>query len=565
MREELVFETVGDFLLRRLRELGISHLFGVAGDFNLEFLEQLAETPDMHWVGCCNELDAAYAADGHARTRGLGALVTTYGVGELSALCGVAGAYSEHVPVVSIAGAPPLADIEQHALLHHTAGDGDYQNMLACAAQFSTAHARLSPQNAVTEIDRCLTACVREKRPVHLQLPSDVAGVKVRVPKKPLVVDFVSDRDALARFEIAAKDVLDKSSSVALLIDGDVVRYGLADHVIRAADRLDCGIAVMGTAKGVIDEDHARYLGTYTGAYSQPEVREAVESADCLINVAVRLADSTTGSFSHKLQNRNTIELEAWRARVKGEDVYGLFLGDALDRLSRNSASRAPLNKVGASTEDSQRPTPSGGLLAQEWFWRRIGDFLRPGDVVAAENGTSLSGMLGVRLPANVRFIAQALWGSIGYTLPATFGSLIGAPNRRHLLFIGDGSFQLTAQELSSILRYRLKPIIFLINNDGYTIERLILGEKRSYNDIQPWHYAELGKVFTGNAAFTSHKVATQSELESALQHAEHTDSCCFIEVVMERMDAPASLRRLGPAYAQQDYGPGYVTGVSRK
>jgi indolepyruvate decarboxylase len=397
--------------------------------------------------------------------------------------------------------------------------------------------------------------------------------VKVRVPTKPLVIDFVSDRDALARFEIAARDVLDKSSSVALLIDGDVARYGLADHVIRVADRLDCGIAVLGTAKGVIDEDHARYLGTYTGAYSQPEVREAVESADCLINVAVRLADSTTGSFSQKLQNRNTIELEAWRARVKGEDLYGLFLGDALDRLSWNSASRAPLdsasrapfNKAGASTEDSQRPSTSHDLVGQKWFWRRIGEFLRPGDVVAAENGTSLSGMLGVRLPANVTFIAQALWGSIGYTLPATFGSLIGAPNRRHLLFIGDGSFQMTAQELSSILRYRLKPIIFLLNNDGYTIERLILGEKRSYNDIQPWHYAELGKVFAGNAALTSHRVATQSELDSALQHAERDDSCCVIEVVMERMDAPASLRRLGPAYALQDYGPRYVTEVPRK
>src|SRR6266478_1142653 len=164
MREELIFETIGDFLLRSLREVGISHLFGVAGDFNLEFLEQLADTPGMHWVGCCNELNAAYAADGFARTHGLAALVTTYGVGELSALCGVAGAYAEHLPIVFVTGAPPLADIERNSLLHHTAGDGDYQNMLACAAQFSTAHARLSPQNAVTEIDRCLTACVREKR-----------------------------------------------------------------------------------------------------------------------------------------------------------------------------------------------------------------------------------------------------------------------------------------------------------------------------------------------------------------------------------------------------------------
>ncbi len=137
MKEELIFETIGDFLLRRLREVGISHLFGVAGDFNLEFLEQLADTPGMDWVGCCNELNAAYAADGFARTHGLAALVTTYGVGELSALCGVAGAYAEHLPIVFVTGAPPLADIERNSLMHHTAGDGNFDaaSVRPCARQ----------------------------------------------------------------------------------------------------------------------------------------------------------------------------------------------------------------------------------------------------------------------------------------------------------------------------------------------------------------------------------------------------------------------------------------------
>src|SRR5258708_28817183 len=175
-------ETIGAFLLRRLRELGVSHIFGVAGDFNLEFLEQLAEMPGMQWVGCCNELNAAYAADGHARTCGLSALVTTYGVGDLSAICGVAGSYAEHLPVVAIVGAPPLADIERQNLLHHTAGSGDFRDMMTCVAQFRRTHARLTPQTAAAKIDRCLISFVREKRPVYLQLPSDLAYLEIAVP-----------------------------------------------------------------------------------------------------------------------------------------------------------------------------------------------------------------------------------------------------------------------------------------------------------------------------------------------------------------------------------------------
>src|SRR5260370_12613608 len=174
MKEELILETIGDFVLRRLREVGISHLFGVDGDFNLEFLEQLAETLGMHWVGCCNELNAAYAADGFARTHGLAALVTTYGVGELSALCGVAGAYAEHLPIVFVTGAPPLAAIERNSLMHHTAGDGNFDNMMICARQFTAAQAPITPPTPVSDIDPCLCTCVLQKQPVYLQLPSDL-------------------------------------------------------------------------------------------------------------------------------------------------------------------------------------------------------------------------------------------------------------------------------------------------------------------------------------------------------------------------------------------------------
>ena len=175
-------QTVGKFIIRRLKEAGISHMFGVPGDYNLEFLEQVEADKELIWVGCCNELNASYAADGYARTAGLSALMTTYGVGELSALCGIAGAYAEHIPVVAISGAPPLAEIERNAFLHHSAADGNFNNMMICAQQFSVAHTRLTPQNVVGEIDRCLRACILQKRPVYLQLPSDISYITIGSP-----------------------------------------------------------------------------------------------------------------------------------------------------------------------------------------------------------------------------------------------------------------------------------------------------------------------------------------------------------------------------------------------
>ena len=94
--------TIGHFLFRRLREIGVSHIFGVPGDFNLQLLEQLSEIDGIDFVGTCNELNASYAADGYARANGIGAMLTTYGVGDLSAICGLAGACAEHVPGVLI-------------------------------------------------------------------------------------------------------------------------------------------------------------------------------------------------------------------------------------------------------------------------------------------------------------------------------------------------------------------------------------------------------------------------------------------------------------------------------
>jgi indolepyruvate decarboxylase len=558
-------QTVGEFLIRRLKEAGISHLFGVPGDYNLEFLEQVEADKELVWVGCCNELNASHAADGYARTAGVSALMTTYGVGELSALCGIAGAYAEHLPVVAISGAPPLAEIERNALLHHSAADGNFDNMMICAQQFSVAHARLTPQNVVGEIDRCLRACILQKRPVYLQLPSDISYITIDVPSDPFSCNFQSDRLLLDAFMERVTTRLHSAASIVLLVDADIARFGLAEKIMSISAALRAPIASMGTAKGVIDETHPHYLGLYAGAYSQPGVQEVVEKADCVVLFGVRFIDSTTGGFSQRIKRAHRIDISDWSGEIEGEDFYGISMVDVVDRLSDSQDAHWRYGGRVAAERAESPPADRSASLRQDWFWKRMAVFLEPDDIVVAENGTSLSGLSGVRLPRGVTVVSQALWGSIGYSLPATFGSLIAAPERRHVLFIGDGSFQLTAQELSSILRHKQKPIIFLINNDGYTIERLILGETSGYNDVQPWQYAKLCSVFGDSADFESRRVSTVGELEGALVATVASGKCHFVELVMERMDAPQALKTLGPVYAKQDYGTSWALKNDRK
>jgi indolepyruvate decarboxylase len=441
-------QTVKDFLIRRLKEAGISHLFGVPGDYNLEFLEQVEADKELVWVGCCNELNASYAADGYARTAGVSALMMTYGVGELSALCGIAGAYAEHLPVVAISGAPPLAEIERNALLHHSAADGNFDNMMICAQQFSVAHARLTPQNVVAEIDRCIRACILRKRPVYLQLPSDVSYTTIDVPSDPFSCNFQSDRLLLDAFMKRVTAKLYSAASTVLLIDADVARFGLAEKIMSISAALGAPIASMGTAKGVIDETHPNYLGLYAGAYSQPGVQEVVENADCVLLFGVRFIDSTTGGFSQRISRAHRIDVRDWSGEIEGEDFYGVSMTDVVDRLSDGHDAEWRHGVAFAAERAVPPVADPAASLRQDWFWKRMAAFLEEDDIVAAENGTSLSGLSGVRLPRGVTVVSQALWGSIGYSLPAIFGSLIAAPQRRHVLFIGDGSFQLTAQEL---------------------------------------------------------------------------------------------------------------------
>jgi indolepyruvate decarboxylase len=543
--------SIGDFLLRRLEEAGVRHLFGVPGDYNLELLQQLQDAGALKWVGTCSELNASYAADGYARLNGLGALLVTNGVGALSAINGIGGSYSEHVPVICIAGSIPLRSIERGLGMHHTMADGSWDHFLDAYGHVTAAHARITPRNAVTEIDRLILIAWREKLPVYMELPSDIAYLEIETPADPLVLaEPPSDPERLRSCVAAIAGRLTAATSPAILVDAD--RFGVASTLMTLAEKIQAAVAVINTAKAVIDETFPHYLGIYIGEGSEPHVREAIETSDCLLAIGYRPIEVTTGDFSASLPP-NTIHARGYSVDVGDDNYQAVTLNEVLEgvidavpritnRPARHVAALVASTHADASTK-----------LTQAAYWRAMQGYLREGDVLIIDNGTSYA-LFGLKFPPKCTFVGSVNWGSIGYSVGALLGALTAAPERRHILFVGDGSFQVTAQELSTILRHDHKPVIFLINNGGYTIERGYLGKSEAYNDIANWSYADLPKVFRRDTSARSFVVKTVGDLQHAL--SAPNDTMIFVESIMDAYDTLAPVANSSNKGADLDYGP---------
>ncbi len=536
--------TIGSFILQQLRALKVDRIYGVPGDYNLALLETIEHDQECEFIGNCNELNAAYAADGYARLKGAGALITTYGVGDLAALSGIAGAYAESAPVICIAGTPPLHAMQGNALLHHSLADGNFDNVMNCFRQFTVAQALITPENAATEIPRVIACAWQRKKPIYLQLPSDICEVEIEVADNPAPYRLPSsDASHLQLASAALLARISRAKRPIILIDQMVERYHLQTQVLALADKFAIPLTNMPTAKCAISENTPGWQGGYNGDLSRPELFELMAESDCILSFGVRLVDSTTGYFSQQIPEQSVVDIQPFSLKLDNLSYPAVTASELLQALLEKvpATSLPPLKPL--SRPQQKLAQPSSEPLDQDYFWQRIQRFIQADDVLVVENGTSGAAIGGMRMPNGVTVVNQPIWGSIGYTLPALLGTMMAAPQRRQLLFIGDGSFQLTAQELSTLLRHQQKPIVFLINNDGYTIERYILGEASSYNDIGSWDYARLPAVLSPQTQAFCVAVATSQQLEMALEQASRQDQLAFIEVKLPRMDSPPAMK----------------------
>jgi indolepyruvate decarboxylase len=550
--------SVTTHLLSRLAALGVEHVFGVPGDYNLPMLDFLEEQQGLQWVGSANELDAAYAADGYARIKGIGTLITTYGVGELSAINGIAGAYAESVPVVHIVGTPATGIQREHGFVHHSLCDGDFDRFTRIAAEVTAAQAHLTAENAADEIDRVLQVAVQSRKPVYIAVPFDVAGAEIPVPPRPFTVGVNQrvDGEQLSAFRQHVQKLLTGAIDVSLLVGHLVDRFGARRELQSVLQTGGVRAAVLSMAKGVVDETDPNFVGLYAGAISDRFTREAVEQADVIITAGVLLADGPTGGFTHNLNPDRRIDLGTASAKIAGTVYEGVPLTEGLRAIAQALHTRGLTvsQPVSNGKPHSVALLEPGTTVTPDLFWERFSRYARPRDMIFADQGTAFYGALSISLPAGAEIIGQPVWASIGYTLPAMLGAQLANPSRRAVLVIGDGAAQMTIQELGSFIRLGLKPLIVVLNNDGYTIERAIRSPKAQYHDIARWDWANIPSAFGAAGEVRVLSARSNAELDRALTIAEIEERMVLLEVKMEPLARPQFMDRFVRSVTKRQY-----------
>jgi indolepyruvate decarboxylase len=532
--------SVADYIVERLAAEGIDHCFGVAGDYVFSICDAVDSSTKVKWIGCSNELNASYAADGYARVRGAAMLATTYGVGELSALNGVMGAKAEKSLVFHVVGMPSYQNQRLGKIAHHTLGDGVYGNFVKLSASAACCHAVVGPENCVIEMERVIAEARRNNQPAYIAVPSDYArSPVVTADVKPVMAR--SNTEALQKAMAAIAGRIENAKSIVAFPAFTIARLGLQKQAQKAIEALGCPFVTTLMEKCVIDEGHPQFAGIYVGGMSESKTRQIVDGADLVLDLGgVNLNDITTAAYSGQLDLSRFITVGLDNVRIRDEVIVNVRLADVLSELAKLKPSSAPYKG------ESQGLAPVNGSpsdkITMAALYPRYAAFLRAGDTVVLETGSSSLGLTPTILPDGVRVEAQVLWGSIGWATPAALGVALADPSRRTILMTGEGSHQLTANDVGTMGRFGANVIVFVLNNSGYLIERALEENPNwTYNDLAPWNYAELPKALGCVDWFTA-RVTTLGELDAAMKSARASKSGAYIEIMGGKMDMPAAL-----------------------
>ncbi len=542
--------SIGHYLIQRLQDYGIEDVFGIPGDYVLGFYSELERSP-INVVGCTREDCAGFAADAYARLKGMGAVCVTYCVGGLSVANSIAGAFAEKSPVVVISGAPGVKERIGGALLHHMVRD--FRTQAEVFEKFTLATAELTdPLTAFSEIDRVLEICDRFKRPVYIELPRDMVHVVPPVAHAHRSSVHQFDPSSTAEAISETIDRLHEAKNPVIVAGVEIHRFRLQAELLSIAEGANIPIAATMLGKSVISERHPLYIGLYEGGLGDPSVTAFVENSDLILMLGTFLTDINLGIYTANLDPLKCVLATSEQLRVSHHHYHNVDFKAFLCGLSglgnlphrrkipvELSQSRA----VSEKTSDS-----SSGALRTSWIMSRINRLLDSDTIVVADVGDSLFAATELTIHDDGEFLSPAYYTSMGFSVPAALGAATAKPDHRILVLVGDGAFQMTGQELSSLIRDSHAPILIVLDNHGYGTERYLHEGEWRYNEIQPWNYAGLPAIYCGGQGGKAHGilVRTQSEFDAALESAWDDASGAFlIHAKLEPDDASNTLRKL--------------------
>jgi pyruvate decarboxylase len=543
--------TIGSYLATRLEQVGLRHYFGIPGDYNLALFDQLLENRNLTCISCCNELNAGYAADGYARATGVAAMLVTYSVGALSAINATAGHYAEDLPVIMISGGPNTHSEPENQILHHSLGEVRYgyvREMFApvTAAAVIIRHAEDAPRL----IDQTIATALRRRKPVYLEVACNIAAQEIPAPRpyqfwsKP-----TSNPETLKEAVDHAAAVLNAAVKPVVVGGVKLRPAGAVEAFRQFIDASGYAVAMMPNAKGFFPEEHPNFVGIYWGPVSSPGTEAIVESADFYLFAGPVLSDYASCGHTIEISPKKLIHVGVDFVQLP-ETLYqdiamDEFFAALATKIKRNDTSLVTFNRTRTQTM-SDPPVDRDAPLHTRRLFTMIQGMLDGNTTLIAETGDSWFNTINLSLPRGSAFEIQMQYGSIGWSVGASLGyQLAVQPARRVIACIGDGSFQMTAQELSTMIRYGLKPIIFIMNNGGYTIEVEI--HDGPYNVIKNWNYAELVPAFNGaDGQGWGCRVRTEGEAQDAIQKAMAHDGLSVIEAIIDKDDCSRDLLEWG-------------------
>jgi len=536
---------LAEALLHALKDHGVRQIFGIPGDFVLPFFKVAEESAILPLYTLSHEPAVGFAADAAARIQGApGVAAVTYGAGALNMVNAIASAYAERSPVVVISGGPGRGESASGLLLHHQAKRLDSQFQIY--REITCAQARLDDAaRAPAEIARVLAACVREARPVYIEIPRDMPGAACA----PVVAEprEAVDANALAACidDILAR--LAQARSAVLMIGVEVRRYGQEAPLAELARRLNIPVVTSFMGCGLLADADPPPIGTYLGVAGQPNITELVENADALFLLGVILSDTNLGVSQKKIDLRRSIVALDGQVALGYHTYEKIPLAALIGGMLEKTRDLPPGNTVPppatavlpvASAAGDKAIAPADISSAINDLMKRHGRF-----PLAVDVGDCLFTSMDID---HTHRVAPGYYATMGFGVPAGLG-LQAASGQRALILVGDGAFQMTGWELGNCRRYGWDPIVLVFNNAGWGMLQCFQPES-AFNRLDEWNFASMAAGMGGDGV----RVRNCAELTAALEHAALNRGRFQL---IEAMIAPGEL---SPTLAR------YVAGVKR-
>lgn len=541
---------VSKFLIERLENAGVRHVFGVPGDYVLDFYKELWDSNKIKVINNTDENHSGFAADAYARINGIGCVVVTYSVGASKVINAVQCAYAERSPLIVISGAPGMNERNESFILHHMVRSFNSQKKMfdeiTCASVVLD-----NPVNAGYEIDKAFEALHYYKRPIYIELPRDIAkqSLSYDVYKQGTPTTRRTDPQNLQEAIEETVDWIKKAKQPVILAGVEIARYKLGEQLIRFAEKHNIPVATTLLSKSVVNEQHKLFAGIYSGCNSDEATKKLVEESDCLLMFGDITTDMTLCFKPSKFEKRQVVSISVENLRIKNHTYTDIQFTDfckTLFKLELDFKATVALPEI--KERVVFEPKVDTKITCDRLFCK-IDSILNKNMGIVADIGDSLFGAAELTVHHQNQFLSPAFYTSMGSAIPGALGLQIASPNVRPIVIVGDGAFQMSCTELSTIVSKGLNPIVFVLNNDGYATERCFV--EGAFNDIPRWQYHKITETMGGKGFL----VSTESELESVVQEAIDSKELVVINVLLGKKDLSSGLRRMTQGLTKKKEG----------